>query len=158
MVMVISKRDSKGRIKKGNNLKHGLSDHPVYDCWIAMRARCEKPHHPSYKHYGGRGIKVEWQSFEDFYGDVGKDWKSGLTLDRIDNNGNYSTGNCRWVTIQEQQKNTRGNSENVGIRYESDRKKWRADLTRYGKRYFLGRFKNKEDALMARKLAEEKYV
>lgn len=158
--MGISLRDLNGRIKKGNNLKHGLSKHPIYDCWIAMKARCLNKNNPQYFNYGKRGITVcdRWvNNFENFLEDMGIPEK-GMTLDRIDNNSGYSPNNCRWVTIQEQQKNKRTNNIVPGVVFEKDRNKWRADISRFGKRYFLGRFKTFEEAVVAREQAENKYV
>lgn len=156
----IDKRDSKGRIAKGSNLKHGLSNHPVYDCWVAMKARCNKPHHPSYKHYGGRGIGVckQWQSFDRFLADMGVP-APGLTLDRIDVDGDYSPSSCRWVTIQQQQKNKRNSRQHVGVSVDpkyvnSPKKKWRAEIRYLGVRYYLGLFDNELDAYKVR-LAKE---
>ena len=156
----IQLRTADGRIAKGNGLVHGMSKDPVYDCWIAMKARCFNPQHPEYKHYGGRGIRVcgEWaDSFENFYDDMGNKPFVGATLDRIDNEGDYRPDNCRWITIQEQQKNKRGSKEVVGVTYEPDRKRWRADIRRFGKRRFLGRFLVYSDAVNARLTAEGLY-
>ena len=157
--MQITKRTPKGQIAKGSNLSHGLSDDPVYDCWVAMKARCFKEHHPNYRQYGGRGITVcdRWaHSFENFLGDMGAKPSSKHTIDRIDVNGNYEPTNCRWITIQEQQKNKRCSNEVVGVSWEKSRNKWTASIRAYGKRYFLGRFKSLEDARRAREQAELK--
>ena len=88
--------------------KHGMSQSLTYVSWYGMIKRCEDPHHRSYPNYGGRGIKVceRWHSFENFLADMGERPK-GTTLDRIDNNGNYCPGNCKWSTFLEQQRNKR---------------------------------------------------
>ena len=156
--IMIIKRDKLGRIIRGNGKKHGLSTAPIYDCWIAMKARCNNSQHPNYSNYGDRGIKVcdRWQnSFDNFFSDMGKKYKQGLTLDRIDNNGNYEPLNCRWITIFEQQRNRTNNNIVVGVHFEKMRKKWHADITHNGIKTFLGRFVNLEDAKRARENAEK---
>ena len=81
-----------------------------YNSWRAMIARCENPNHPSWKHYGGRGIIVcaRWRwSFASFLLDVGLRPSARHSLDRIDPNGNYHAANVRWATPEVQASNKR---------------------------------------------------
>lgn len=82
--------------------------HYLYNTWKGMLGRCNKENDPSYKNYGGRGIRVceSWHYFKEFAADVG-DRPLGTTLDRIDVNGNYEPGNIRWSTASEQAYNRR---------------------------------------------------
>lgn len=72
-----------------------------------MHDRCRRPKHIAFPRYGGRGIKVcdRWQDFSLFLADMEPSWQAGLTLDRIDNDGPYSPGNCRWSTVKTQMRN-----------------------------------------------------
>lgn len=95
-------------------IRHGRSYSDTYRVWMSMKQRCTNSNNSRYKDYGGRGIIVcaRWlNNFLNFLEDMGER-PEGLTLDRINNNGNYEPDNCRWTTYSIQNKNRR--DYNVG--------------------------------------------
>jgi hypothetical protein len=93
---------------RGRNHGYAVKKSPAYYSWKNMVERCTNARHKDFKHYGARGIVVaeRWRDFRNFIVDMG-DRPPGTSLGRIDNNGNYEPGNCRWETRFQQSRNTR---------------------------------------------------
>lgn len=117
----------------------------TYRSCAMMKNRCNNPNYPQYMYYGGRGIcyTSSWICFENFLADMGERPK-GMTLERKDNNGNYSKDNCKWATPLKQGHNRRTMSNNTsgrkGVVWKKDTQKWLAKGTYKGelKRLYYG--------------------
>lgn len=94
------------RGEQNPNFKHGMTDggnyrHPIYTAWQNMKSRCLNPNNAKYHRYGGRGITIhpDWLVSSNFYAwALANGWSKGLTIDRIENDGNYEPSNCRWIS------------------------------------------------------------
>jgi hypothetical protein len=117
----------KGRIKscgclrrelnKTRAIKHGMCGTPEYSSWTSMKQRCLYTCVNGFENYGGRGVTFceEWRSFLAFFADMGER-PPGCSLDRIDPNGNYEPGNCRWATALQQTHNRRPRRPNAAVK------------------------------------------
>lgn len=102
-----------GKSAKERFTRHGVADTKIHMIWCSMKQRCGNINNKSYKNYGGRGISVcdRWLDFSNFYADMGSSHHDGLTIERINNDGNYCPENCKWVPASEQSKNRRNSDE-----------------------------------------------
>ena len=103
-------------------LTHGKTRTRLYRIWAGMKQRCTNPKEDRYHRYGGRGITIcdDWLDFQNFHNwAMTNGYRDDLTIDRINNDGNYEPSNCRWTTIKEQSNNK---STNVFIEYNGERK------------------------------------
>lgn len=121
---------------------HGATYTRAHSAWRMMRARCMYPSVTRYDRYGGRGIKVcdRWQnSFENFLADMGEP-PSGMSLERIDNDGNYEPGNCKWATQTEQCRNRRNSRRLLHEGRDLTVEEW-SEVTGIHRRTIMGRIR-----------------
>lgn len=98
-------------------IKHGHYGEKLYHVWGSLRHRCNNPNDKNYKYYGGRSITVcdEWADYMNFHNwAMANGYQNGLTIDRINNDGNYESSNCRWVTMTVQNRNKRQRGKSNG--------------------------------------------
>ena len=148
-------------ITTGHTL-HGKCYSPEYRTWRSIKERVASKNCKSYDNYGGRGIKMcdKWfNSFEIFYTDMGERPSDKHTIERIDNSKGYEPENCIWASRTVQNINKRVQKNNTsGVRgVKHSHGKWVAQIGVNRSRIWLGAFVNFDDAVIARKQAEEKY-
>lgn len=140
------------RIKRLESIYHG------------MKQRCYYEKHTGYERYGGRGITVcdEWKnSYKAFFKwALANGYNEHLTLDRIDNDGNYEPSNCRWITVREQAYNrcNQSNTGVVGVYYNEAKNLYEARIRIGTKLLYLGRSKDLQEAIALRKQAESTLI
>jgi hypothetical protein len=118
----------------------GRSSHKLYIHWLCMHKRCNDPGRHNYKHYGGKGITVcdRWTNFWNFAADMEGPYFEGATLDRIDNEKDYSPDNCRWSTRLENNRKRKGIkltvelADNIRVLYATKRWTQQAIADRFG--------------------------
>lgn len=143
-----------------NENDHGMSDHLLYQRWATMKDRCYNPDGDNYENYMYRGISVcdEWRNnfkaYFDYVMSLDNAMGLGLTVDRIDNDGNYELGNLRWADKHTQAVNRRKPKNNtsgiLGVYFHKQSGKWYSRISIRGKRINFGYFYTLIDASKAR--------
>jgi hypothetical protein len=149
----------KEKTHEGNTIKH----YRLYQIWQGMKKRCYNEDAVNYERYGGKGVYIEEEWKENFQSfltwSLSNDYKEGLTIDRIDSKKPYGPENCRWVDyyVQNQNKSTFKNNKTGHMGISKHGSGFRAHIQRNKEKKYLGYFKNIDDAISARKKAEEKF-
>lgn len=136
-------------------ISHNCANHILFDTWTNIIQRCNNKNNPRYKDYGERGIKVcdRWLDVKNFIDDMYPTYEQGLTVERINNDGNYEPSNCRWATLKEQSINKRLYKNNKtgfrGVSLNATNKKYSSYITINKKRIHLGYFNTAIDAAKA---------
>jgi len=129
---------------KGNNTTHGMVGTPIYSRWQSINSRCKIQ-----KTYVDRGITVEWNTFEEFYADMGSTFNEEYQIDRRDNNGNYCKSNCRWIP-QELNAGNKSNTSQYGVGIYKRRNKYLAKIENGGKVVYYEKFHDLDKAVKSR--------
>lgn len=138
---------------------HGKSRTKLYNVWLNMKNRCINPNNAAYVNYGGKGIIVcqswinDYQAFFDWSMENG--YQEGLSIDRVNPEGNYDQSNCRWTDKITQNTNTRlihitNKSGYRGVSFYAPSQKWRACIQVQNKTHHIGLFVDKKDAALVR--------
>ena len=141
--------------QKGGNT-HGLSHNQFYKTWKSMMGRCYNLKNKHYQSYGGMGISVctDWQDLANFVSWAEETYIEGMTMDRINNDGNYEPTNIRWADKTTQAINRRMKGINTsgytGVSYHKTKNKWTANIGINNKLKHLGQFDSIEEAVLAR--------
>lgn len=154
------------RTERITKMKYNHGDHgsPEYRVWQSMIRRCTDETHKNFDDYRGRGITIcdRWlESYSNFLGDMGRRPSLKYTLERIDNDGNYNKSNCKWADKVEQARNRRVRKNNkfgvTGVSFNKLTNKYSAGISVDRKWVIIGTYSHLEDAIAARKEAENKY-
>lgn len=146
------------------NYKHGLCGTPIYNKWKHMKARCLNSNNKDFKSYGGRGIKIcdEWLTFTPFYEwAMQNEYKMGLDIDRIDNDGNYEPNNCQFISHidnsqgYKKRKYKNNNSGHRGVTWYPKYNMWLVRLQHKGIKIHIGYFKDLNEAIFSQSRKEQ---
>lgn len=144
-----------------SSVTHGLRGHRLYDVWSNIMQRTSNANNPIFEYYGGRGITVceRWKNIANFIEDMEPSYCDGLTIDRINNDGNYELSNCRWTTSAVQARNTRliyshNTSGYRGAWFNKRKNRWMAEIQVNRSKIYIGSFTTAIEAAKA----YDKYV
>jgi hypothetical protein len=156
----LAKETSRARGKASKT--HGLSKAPEYKIFREARRRCTDPNHDNYKSYGGRGIQFKFESFQQFYAELGPRPTPKHSVDRKNSHGHYETGNVRWATACQQCQNrpkirTKCSSRFKGVSWKKKKRRWMVSIRVNGKQRHLGTFNSELEGALAYDQAARKH-